>query len=72
MDKEMKRALKTILRLPIVAAILILHGINPLGSLAVTSPQMRRRLSDKEKEYLINTCITERNSNVLREFIYER
>jgi hypothetical protein len=58
--------LKKILRFPVVAFILIWHGINPFLPLRDALPGMRERLSEKEKLYIADTAISDWASNFIR------
>lgn len=57
-------------RIPIVFAILISHGINPFRKLIDILPKIRLYLSDREKEYIINTCLHPRTAEDMRNMIY--
>jgi len=61
---------RKLIRFPIVAIILLSHGINPFGKLADTIPQ-RQRLSNREKEYIANTCLSDSVADVMRDMLYE-
>lgn len=61
---------RKLIRFPIVAIILLSHGINPFGKLADTIPK-RQRLSNREKEYIANTCLSDSVADVMRDIIYE-
>ena len=62
---------KKILRIPIVFAILVSHGINPFSNLIDILPMIRKHLSDNEKRYIINTCISKDASDILHRMIYQ-
>lgn len=59
-----------LLRIPIVFAILISHGINPFRQLIDILPMIRLHLTDWEKNYIINTCLYKSASQVMRYMIY--
>lgn len=58
-------------RIPIVFIILISHGINPFRQWIDILPMIRFHLTDKEKRYIINTCLYKNTSEVLRDMIYQ-
>lgn len=60
-----------LLRFPIVLIILLSHGINPFMKFGDMLPQIRQQLSDKEKEYIINTCLNDSIADDMRNMIYE-
>lgn len=62
---------RKLIRFPIVAIILLSHGINPFGKLADTIPQIRQQLSNREKEYIANTCLSDSVADVMRDMLYE-
>lgn len=62
---------RKLIRFPIVAIILLSHGINPFGKLADTIPQIRQQLSNREKEYIINTCLDDGIADCMRSMFYE-
>ena len=59
-----------LLRFPIVMIILILHGINPFAKLGNMLSLIQSRLSDREKEYIINTCLHPKIAEDMRYVIY--
>ena len=59
-----------LLRFPIVLIILLLHGINPFRDLIDILPIIRLHLSDREKEYIINTCLHTKTAECMRQMIY--
>lgn len=61
---------RKILRFPIVAIILLSHGINPFGRMVNILPLIRLHLVDWEKEYIINTCLHPKAEDYMRELIY--
>lgn len=61
---------RKILRFPIVALILITHGINPFGRMVNILPLIRLHLADWEKEYIINTCLHPKSEDYMRELFY--
>ena len=56
-------------RFPIVMIILISHGINPFTKLGNILPMIQSRLNDREKEYIINTCLHPKIAEDMREMI---
>lgn len=62
---------RKLLRFPIVLIILLSHGINPFKRLIDILPQIRQRLSDREKEYIINTCLHPKMADDMRYMIYK-
>ncbi len=62
---------RKLIRFSIVAIILLSHGINPFRKLADTIPKIRQRLSNREKEYIANTCLSDSVADVMRDIIYE-
>lgn len=62
---------RKLIRFPIVAIILLSHGINPFEKLADTIPKIRQRLSNREKEYIINTCSDDGIADCMRSMFYE-
>lgn len=58
-----------LLRFPIVLIILLVHGINPFRYLIDILPQIRQYLSDREKEYIINTCLHPKTAECMRQMI---
>ena len=61
---------RKILRFPIVLIILLSHGINPFRDLIDILPQIRQHLSDREKEYIANTCLHPKSADLMRQMIY--
>ena len=61
---------KKVLRIPVVMIILLMHGINPFRDLVDILPMMRQCLTDSEKQYVINTCVSREASEMLRDMIY--
>ena len=61
---------RKLLRFPIVLIILLSHGINPFRDLIDILPQIRQHLSDREKEYIINTCLHQKTTECIRQMIY--
>lgn len=61
---------RKLIRFPIVTIILLLHGINPFGKLADTIPK-GQQLSNREKEYIANTCLSDSVADVMRDMLYE-
>lgn len=61
---------RKVLRIPIVVMILIMHGINPFGRMVNIIPLIRLHLADREKEYIINTCLHPKAEDYMRELIY--
>ena len=59
-----------LLRYPIVLIILLVNGINPFRDLIDILPQIRQHLSDREKEYIINTCLHPKSADLMRKMIY--
>ena len=59
-----------ILRFPIVLIILLVHGINPFRNLIDILPIIRLHLSDREKEYIINTCLHTKTAECMRQMFY--
>lgn len=59
-----------LLRFPVVLIILLSHGINPFRQLVDILPQIKLFLSDWEKEYIINTCLSHKASEKIRYMIY--
>ena len=59
-----------LLRFPIVMIILISHGINPFAKLGNILPMIQSRLNDREKEYIINTCLHPKSADLMRQMIY--
>lgn len=59
-----------ILRFPIVIIILLSHGINPFRDLIDILQIIRLHLSDREKEYIINTCLHTKSADLMRKMIY--
>ena len=59
-----------LLRFPIVLIILMSHGINPFRDLIDILPIIRLHLSDREKEYIINTCLHPKSADLMRQMIY--
>ena len=59
-----------ILRFPVVIIILLSHGINPFRDMIDILPQIRQHLSDREKEYIINTCLYPNSADLMRQMIY--
>lgn len=59
-----------LLRFPIVLIILLSHGINPFRDLIDILPIIRLHLSDREKEYIINTCLHPKSAECMRKMIY--
>ena len=59
-----------LLRIPIVLLILLSNGINPFGQLIDILPLIRLWLTDWEKEYIINTCLSADASEDMRSMIY--
>ena len=57
-------------RIPIVFIILISHGITPFRKLIDILPIIRLHLSDREKEYIINTCLHPKSADLMRQMIY--
>ena len=60
-----------LLRIPIALLIVLSHGINPFKKLKDIIPMIRLHLSDWEKEYIINTCLSTDASEDMRKLIYE-
>lgn len=61
---------RKLLRFPIVIIILLSHGINPFRDLIDILPIIRLHLSDREKEYIINTCLHQKTAECMRQMIY--
>lgn len=61
---------RKLIRFPIVAIILMVHGINPFGRMINILPLIRLHLSDWEKEYIINTCLHPKMAEDMRYMIY--
>lgn len=61
---------RKILRFPIVAMILLMHGINPFGRMVHVLPLIKSNLTDREKEYIINTCLHPKVAEDMRNMIY--
>ena len=59
-----------LLRFPIVLIILMSHGINPFRDFIDILPTIRLHLSDREKEYIINTCLHLKSADLMRQMIY--
>ena len=59
-----------LLRFPIVLIILMSHGINPFRDFIGILPTIRLHLSDREKEYIINTCLHPKSADLMRQMIY--
>ena len=59
-----------LLRFTIVMIILISHGINPFAKLGNILPMMQSRLNDREKEYIISTCLHQNTAECMRQMIY--
>lgn len=59
------------IRFPIVAIILLSHNINPFRKLIDILPQIRECLSNREKEYIINTCLDDGIADCMRSMFYE-
>lgn len=62
---------RKLIRFPIVAIILLSHGINPFRKLIDILPQVRKHLNNREKEYIINTCLDDRMADCMRSMVYE-
>ena len=59
-----------LLRFPVVIIILLSHSINPFRDLIDILPLIRFHLSDREKEYIINTCLHPKSADLMRQMIY--
>lgn len=59
-----------LLRIPIVFAILISHEINPFRKLIDILPMIKLHLTDREKRYIINTCLHKNTSEVLQDMMF--
>lgn len=59
-----------LLRFPIVLIILLVHGINPFIRFGNMLPKIKSRLSVREKEYIINTCLHTKSADLMRKMIY--
>lgn len=62
---------RKLVRFPIVAIILLTHCINPFRKLEYTLPQIKKSLSDREKNFIINSFLSEDIANNMRELFYE-
>lgn len=62
---------RKLVRFPIVAIILLTHCINPFRKLEYTLPQIKKSLSDREKNFITNSCLSEDVANVVRDMFYE-
>lgn len=62
---------RKLVRFPIVAIILLTHCINPFRKLEYTLPQIKKSLSDRGKNFIINSCLSEDVANVVRDMFYE-
>lgn len=56
----------------ILFAICIKHGINPFGRLANNIDAMKQKLTDEEKERLIDLAESEVNKRFWRSWLYEK
>lgn len=61
---------RKILRFLIVIIILLLHGINPFSRLGNILPLIQNRLNDREKEYIIHSCLNQQIEEDMRYMIY--
>ena len=61
---------RKLLRFPIVLIILLVHGINPFIRFVNMLPKIKSRLSVREKEYIINTCLHPKIAEYMREMVY--
>lgn len=59
-----------LLRFPVVIIILLSHGINPFRDLIDILPLIQLYLSDRDKEYIINTCLHPKSAECMRQMIY--
>ena len=50
--------------------IMLRHGINPFGKVAKNVDAMKQRLTDKEKELLINRTESEIDRKIWRMWLY--
>ena len=62
---------RKVFRIPVVMIILLIHGINPFRDLVDILPMIRQCLTDSEKIYIINTCVSKEASEMLRDMIYQ-
>lgn len=61
---------RKILRFLIVIIILLSHGINPFSRLGNILPLIQNRLNDREKEYIIHSCLNQQIEEDMRYMIY--
>jgi len=54
----------------IVLIILLSHGINPLKRLIDILPLIKLHLTDREKEYIIHSCLYQQTREYMRKMIY--
>lgn len=62
---------RKLVRFPIVAIILLTHCINPFRKLEYTLPQIKKSLSDREKNFITNSCLSEDIENDMRGLVHE-
>lgn len=62
--------IRTCLRIAVVMLMLLIHGINPFKSFLDILPAMRNRLTDREKEFIVNSFGSQEYRTVMSDMLF--